>query len=225
MRAISYLFLISGLLLHSLVADASQLIEQAKRYSPSVNYDVFRNGKPVGHYRIRFETESERLSVDVEMKIQTRIFGLFSYDYTYAAREVWQNDRLNSLEVSMLTNGDLETIEVQRQGDQLKVKDQKGGERDLPIDLLTTHHWFEQILQQREVLNTLTGKVSKIDVRPEKSADWGIGGDRVSVTGYRLGGELDNTLSWYDQSGVWRGMTFDAKDGSTIDVRWQGARL
>ena len=61
-------------------------------------------------------------------------------------------------------------------------------------------------------------------MQSEAEQVWTIDGLAVPVTGFRLGGDLDNTLSWYDQSGIWRGMTFKAKDGSTIDVRWRGAQ-
>lgn len=212
-------------LLASLAAEASVLSEQARRYPLSVDYEVFRNEKPVGQYRIRFELAPDQLAVDVHMQISTRIFGLFSYDYNYKAREVWRADQLLSLEVSMLTNGELETIEAQREGERLRVKDQKGRVRDVSPSLLTTHHWFDTILQQREVLNTLTGEVSRIAVKPEADAVWMINGESVEVRGFRLGGDLKHTLSWYDQKGIWRGMSFKAKDGSIIDVRWQGAQL
>lgn len=206
-------------------ARASLLLERAERYDPIVNYDVYRNDKPVGQYRINFEPSQEQLKVEVEMRIETRIFGLFSYDYNYRAQEVWRDDQLESLVVIMVTNGDEEQIKARRQGDLLEVIDQKGRERLLPPNLLTTHHWFDTILTQSQVLNTLNGKTSEMAVQSEAEQVWTIDGLAVPVTGFRLGGDLDNTLSWYDQSGIWRGMTFKAKDGSTIDVRWRGAQI
>ena len=205
-------------------SSASLLLERAERYAPIVNYDVYRNDKPVGQYRINFEPSPERLKVEVEMQIETKIFGLFNYDYHYRAREVWRNDQLESLAVTMVTNGDEEQIQAKRQGDLLEVIDQKGRERMLPAGLLTTHHWFDTILTQSKVLNTLNGKTSEIAVKSESEQIWMIDGLQVPVTGFRLGGDLDNTLSWYDEAGIWRGMTFKAKDGSTIDVRWRGAQ-
>lgn len=226
MRAVSVflsIFIVSGLM--SAETRASLLREKAERYSPIVNYDVYRNDKPVGEYRINFEPSEELLKVEVEMQIETKIFGLFSYDYNYRAQEVWRDDQLESLAVTMLTNGDEEQIQARRQGDLLEVVDQKGRERLLPASLLTTHHWFDAILTESEVLNTLNGRTSTIAVQLEAEQVWTIDGASVLVTGFRLGGDLDNTLSWYDESGIWRGMTFKAKDGSTIDVRWRGAQI
>lgn len=227
MRTLSFfitIFVLVGAGLDSSDARASLLLERAERYDSIVNYDVYRNDKPVGEYRINFEPSQEQLKVEVEMRIETRIFGLFSYDYNYRAQEVWRDDQLESLVVNMVTNGDEEQIQARRQGDLLKVIDQKGRERLLPAKLLTTHHWFDTILTQSQVLNTLNGETSEIAVQSEAEQVWTIDGLAVPVTGFRLGGDLDNTLSWYDQSGIWRGMTFKAKDGSTIDVRWRGAQ-
>lgn len=227
MRTLSFfftIFVLVGAGLDSSDARASLLLERAERYAAIVSYDVYRNDKPVGEYRINFEPSQEQLKVEVEMRIETRIFGLFSYDYNYRAQEVWRDDQLESLVVNMVTNGDEEQIQARRQGDLLEVIDQKGRERLLPANLLTTHHWFDTILTQSQVLNTLNGETSEIAVQSEAEQVWTIDGLAVPVTGFRLGGDLDNTLSWYDQSGIWRGMTFKAKDGSTIDVRWRGAQ-
>jgi len=207
------------------VAQASILQNKAQRYSEQVLYEVFRNSEPVGEYRLSFEPVGEQLRVGVEMQIEMKVFGLFNYDYLYQATEVWRADQIESLDVRMLTNGDEERIRAERQGEQLQVLDTKGRERLLPAKLLTTHHWLDDILLQQEVLNTLNGKVSKLSVKQEAQAVWMIEQQAVQVFGFRLGGDLDNTLSWYDNEGRWRGMSFKAKDGSTIDVRWQGAQI
>jgi len=206
-------------------AQASSYLAKSQRYSSDVSYEVFRNSKPVGQYSIKFSPSDETLKVAVEMQIETKIFGLFSYDYLYQATEVWRADELESLDVRMLTNGDEETIRAVRQGEQLALVDTNGKQRELPAQLLTSHHWLDDILSQPQVLNTLNGKISRLDVKRESESVWLIGQESVNVVGYRLGGDLENTLSWYDQQGLWRGMSFKAKDGSTIEVRWSGAKI
>lgn len=206
-------------------AQASSYLAKSQRYSSDVSYEVFRNSKPVGQYSIKFSPSDETLKVAVEMQIETKIFGLFSYDYLYQATEVWRADELESLDVRMLTNGDEETIRAVRQGEQLALVDTNGKQGELPAQLLTTHHWLDDILSQPQVLNTLNGKISRLDVKRESESVWLIGQESVNVVGYRLGGDLENTLSWYDQQGLWRGMSFKAKDGSTIEVRWSGAKI
>jgi len=198
---------------------------RAQQYADEVGYEVFRNAKPVGDYLIRFRSQKDALSIEVQMQIQAKIFGLFSYDYLYSATETWRNDELDSLYVRMVTNGDEKIIRATREAEQLVVTDADGSVREVPTNLITTHHWFDEILNQSKVLNTLNGRVSEIAVEREIDQVWMIDGVPVNVTGFRLGGDLKNTLSWYDDEGLWRGMTFKARDGSSIDVRWRGAEL
>ena len=204
---------------------ASALMARAQQYADEAGYEVFRNAKPVGDYLIRFRPQKDALSIEVQMQIQAKIFGLFSYDYLYSATEIWRNDELDSLYVRMVTNGDEEIIRATREAEQLVVTDADGSVREVPTNLITTHHWFDEILNQSKVLNTLNGRVSEIAVEREIDQVWMIDGVPVNVTGFRLGGDLKNTLSWYDDEGLWRGMTFKARDGSSIDVRWRGAEL
>lgn len=220
------LSLVSVLVLVCTSSQASVLFEQSQRYTSDVRYDVYRNDKPVGEYSLRFTTATDsRVSVEVDMQINTKVFGLFSYDYRYIASETWVSDELDSLSVKIVTNGDEQQVSATREGQQLTVTAPDGQVIDVPSSILTTHHWFNSILKQSEVLNTISGEVSQISVTAESQARWNIDGRSVAVTGYRLGADLENTLSWYDDEGRWRGMTFGARDGSTIAVRWRGASV
>lgn len=205
---------------------ASKLVEVAAKYDSQVDYEVFRNGKPVGSYKLNFSTSGQDdLTVAVEMDLSMKIFGLFNYEYYYGAAERWRQDRLTELRVTIDDDGDQEAISADRVGESIRVSDANGETRDLHGGLITTHHWYVGILEQPEVLNTLTGEASKLDVKQETSAEWVIDGQNLQVSGYRLGGDLDDTLSWYDQQGIWRGMEFSAGDGSTIQVKWMGAEI
>lgn len=66
-----------------------------------------------------------------------------------------------------------------------------------------------------------TGDVSRLDVQLEAEEQLQVGARQVTALRYRLGGDLDDTLSWYDLQGRWLGMEFSARDGSRILVRLQ----
>lgn len=207
-------------------ADTSVLREVSAKYLPEQSYGVYRNGESVGFYRLNFSyPAASELKVEVEMQLSLKIFGLFSYQYKYDAAEYWAEDQLVQLDVEIDKNGDLEQFSAQRVGGRLMMKDNKGKIAEIDGQLLTTHHWYAEILNQSEVLNTLTGKPSKIDVKREQTARWSLAGQKIEVEGFRLGGDLKDTLSWYDSQGVWRGMEFLARDGSTIVVRWTGTEV
>ena len=94
-----------------------------------------------------------------------------------------------------------------------------------PAELMTTHHWYRQLLDQKQVLNSITGKMDTISPQPVGSALLDANSLTVELEGYRLGGDLDRTISWYDREGRWRALEFKAKDGSDIQVIWGGGQL
>lgn len=214
------------LVLSSPLSQAAEARMLASKYQPEVDYEVFRDGKPVGEYKLRFSYPTgSSLEVDVDMNLSMRVMGFFTYDYQYEATERWQEGALSAVEIMIDKNGDREQISAVREGGRLLVKEGEEAPKTFDASLMPTNHWHAGILRQREVFNTLTGEVSQIQVNEERLADWRIGDQQVRVIGYRLGGDLKDTLSWYDDEGVWRGMQFSARDGSTIEVRWRGAEV
>jgi len=69
-------------------------------------------------------------------------------------------------------------------------------------------------LRQRHVLNTLTGRIDRVEIRP-LARDAGPSPD---ADAYRYDGDL-RLVSWYSDDGCWLGMRFEGQDGSTIEYR------
>lgn len=200
-------------------------IEPLQLYGPTVLYSVERKGKPIGEYRLDFRrVEDQGLEVDVAMQLQISVFGLFRYDYRYAAQEVWQgSNRLTRLQVKINDDGDIREYHFQRRSDGLYRLEGEHGAVRLGDRLLTSNHWHPQLMQQSQLLNTLTGDVSQLNVELLGEESLALGDHEVLARRYRLGGDLENTLSWYDERGRWLGMEFSARDGSRIRVRLQSS--
>ncbi len=214
---------LQGALLSLLFASTASAVEPLRLYGDEVYYSVERKGKPIGDYRLSFEeNETGGFSVDVSMQLQLRVLGLFNYDFSYRAEEHWQGpDRLLAMTVSIDDDGDRRALRFERRADGLyRLGDDSSATR-LGDRLLTSNHWHPQLVQQAQLLNTLTGDVSRLDVQLEAEEQLQVGARQVTALRYRLGGDLDDTLSWYDLQGRWLGMEFSARDGSRILVRLQ----
>ncbi|WP_409525823.1 DUF6134 family protein [Nitrincola sp. MINF-07-Sa-05] len=210
--------LLLGVLLCSLAlqSQASQLAERAfELYGDKAQFDVYRRDTSIGSHSLTFTQEDGLLRVDVEMALQIRYLALFSYRYLYQATEWWQDDQLIRLEVSVDDNGTSQMISARREGDQLLVESDEGS-RSLESGLITTNHWNRAILDQTQVLNTLTGQISEIQVEMLGNDQVPFGDEVVDAMRYRLGGELIDTDTWYDADGRWMGMEFSATDKSRI---------
>jgi hypothetical protein len=164
------LVLAALLWLGSVSAHAIGPVTPLALYGPEAFYTVERKGKTIGHYRLQFEQQPDRLNVNVEMQLQIRVLALFNYRFDYRAQEQWTADGR---------------------------------------------------LQQQQLLNTLTGEVSQLNVTELGRDTLQLGDETIVATHYQLGGDLDDTHSWYDQNGRWLGMEFSARDGSRIRVRLQ----
>jgi hypothetical protein len=197
---------------------------QAALYPEVASFDMFRNGQRVGDYRVTFKQNDGALTVEINMELNIKVLGLFNYSYSYLATELWKDDELYSLEVELNKNGDQQRRSwVSVKNHSPIVSDMKGVER-IRADLLPTHHWYSKILSQKQVLNTIKAKTVAIDPQLEEQFVLNLAGQALLVNAYGLGGDLDNTQTWYDTDGVWRGMRFKAKDGSTVEVIWKGAQ-
>ncbi|WP_417581338.1 DUF6134 family protein [Nitrincola sp.] len=208
--------------LASSILHANQLAPEVKTpdqvielYGGTLVFDVQRSGQTIGTHRLDFSEEQGMLRVDIEMDLRIRFLALFSYEYRYLASEWWQQGQLQRLDVRVDDDGDLTELFARREGEHLQLT-QANQSQQLPAELLTTNHWNMAILSQSAVLNTLTGETSQLAVEFLGESTAPAGDKEVPVRLYRLGGELEDTDTWYDEQGRWLGMEFSARDNSRI---------
>lgn len=186
-----------------------------EKYGTHILFDVERKGETIGQHQLRFSSVDDALQIDAEMKLEINFLRFFTYRYRYQAIEKWRKGELYSLQVSVDDDGDVTRISAQQGSDFLSVE-RDGVQDNLPLGLLTTNHWHAGLLDKNQVLNTLTGQVSQVDVVYLGDVMIPVKGSEVRVKAYRLGGELDETVTWYDDQDRWMGMEFSAPDQSRI---------
>lgn len=184
-------------------------------YGDKLVFDVQRSGETIGTHRLDFSEDQGMLRVDIEMDLRIRFLAVFSYEYRYLASEWWQQGQLQQLDVRVDDDGELTELSARREGEHLLLT-QANQSNQLPAELLTTNHWNIAILSQSAVLNTLTGEASELAVEFLGESMASAGDTEVPVRLYRLGGDLEDTDSWYDAQGRWLGMEFSARDHSRI---------
>lgn len=184
-----------------------------------IDFEVLRNGDPIGHHRLAFDEEDGRLHVDIEIQLDVTFTVITLYRYRHRNHEVWDGERLVSLETRTDDNGEEYRVSAQAKGERLIV-DGSAGRLELPGDTLPTSYWHEGMVQHSEWLDTQRGALLRSDVEPGGVETIRARGEQIEATRYSLRGDLACDL-WY-RDGHWEKLRFQIS-GSTIDyVRQPG---
>lgn len=191
--------------------------EIAKIYGAQIEFEVLRDGTPVGRHQVHFEEHDDGLKVTSEMSLIVRLFTIPVYKFRYTAVEYWRQGRLHSLQVDVDDDGDKHRIEAKRNQEKMSVAG-PDGPREFSGGIFPTSHWNSTVLRQQRVLNTITGRINNVEITKAAFEDIEVGDGTRLARRYQYSGDLSVT-AWYDTAGRWIKLSFMAKDGSQIEYR------
>jgi hypothetical protein len=181
----------------------------------ALRFAILRNGSEVGVHELRRETVAGMTRVDVTSRIDVRLLGLDLYRFRYRAQELWDQSGLLRLNVEVDDNGEAFRLGGERDAGRFRWTSETGsGEHPMPV--FPTNHWNPEVLEQDAVLNTLTGRISRVEIVPEGRQLLDLRSVEAPALRYRYRGDLQ-LESWYDPRGQWLGVRFEGRDGSTIE--------
>jgi len=187
-------------------------------YDGPISFNVLRNGSKVGEHRVSFEYQSSgALIVNVDFNLTVTLLGLPVYRYAYESGSQWCANHLVSLWARQNDDGNKSEVNADSKGKGMAIMGPRGVFRT-EDRLFPTNHWNAGVLSQTQVLNTLSGEVSKVSIRPTQRELIEAEGRSIPAMGYRYTGDIETSV-WYDDLGRWVKMRFTAEDGSIIDYR------
>ena len=187
-------------------------------YGDEITFDVYRKGRKVGAYSTTFKARDNLLSVDIAMQLEIPILFGWTYDYSYKARELWQNENMISLDVSVNDNGDVKTLSAENVRQKLMVI-QQDEKKIIDLPLLPTHHYNADVLDDTRVFNTLTGSENTVVITREGEDTLVFDSQTIETEKFRYSGDLNDTIVWYDSDNRWVKMVFPGTDGALIELR------
>lgn len=197
-------------------ADAGAPVDVEDLYGERIAFEVRREGRRVGSHETRFERDGDRLTVSSEMQLKVKVLFITAYRFEYQSEEVWCGDAIQTVEANVNDNGDRISLVGRRQDEQMAIdRDDEAGTL-IDGDLFPTNHWNEAVLRGDAVLNTITGRVNKVEIVPMGVEEIETTSGTIKATRYEYRGELE-TEAWYDDRGRWVKLRFAADDGSTIE--------
>lgn len=191
------------------------IIDPVALYGNEIRFDVLRNGQAAGWHRIRFDRDLDNLRVSAVFHLSVELLFIPVYRFRYESKSLWRHGLLDRLTVRVDDDGTHFSLEAVRDSDRLTVRSRADTDTvDGPI--FPTNHWHSGVLVEKRVLNTLTGRVNRVDIRPDVRETVPTERGDVVATRFSYTGDLETEV-WYDDNGRWVKMRFKGRDGSTID--------
>jgi hypothetical protein len=191
-------------------------------YGPAATYEILRDGDVVGEHRIDFSRQGDALMVESRSQIEVPFLFLTGYEFDYRARTIWNNGALIRLEAQTNDDGAQSSLSGERADDQVRIVG-PSGDIAIPADLPLSEHWSRRFIDGGRQLNTITGKVNSIEIRPLGKAFVPMANGIAQAERFQVDGDI-KLETWYDEAGRWLGMRFAAQDSSIIEYRCRTCR-
>ena len=177
------------LLRHALIlCGAACLAHASSAEAEDYDFRVFCNGNPVGHHHVHVARGEDETDVDTDADIDVSMAGMELYRYHHRSHEVWHDGKLTGLVSETDDDGEARKVSVRPAGDGMLMVDSGGGQRrEIPSDTLPTSLWNPEVLGQRELLDTETGKTVKVQVAQLADGRYQMSGDLHLLVDYRAG--------------------------------------
>lgn len=180
-----------------------------------IRFDVLRQGKPFGHHTVSFSrTDDGELDVSVDVELRAGLGPLTLFRYELDSSERWRDGELIEVTGEAREDGERESMQAEREGDQLRVQgDAFTGE--VPASLLPASHWNVAQTRASQLISTENGELIEVQVRDLGRETILAGGQEIPTNKYLLDSDIDVTL-WYDDAGRWVKLAFEAR-GQSIE--------
>lgn len=191
---------------------------QAQAASKTLEYTVLRDGKPIGTHAYTIDTNGADTHVQVSTDIQVKVLFITAYKFKHASEEMWSNGQLVSLNSTTDDDGTDKALTAKAENGKITLDSiVKGQDRRqfaaaaaIPASL-----WNRAIVTQSSIVNTLDGKLMKVDVADAGTEQIDAGGSKITAQHYKISGELTRDV-WFDDAGRLVRVSFPDKTSTEI---------
>jgi hypothetical protein len=188
-----------------------------KTYGTEISFDIKRNGNNIGTHQVKFTKSENQLLVEANTQIRVKFLFFTAFKFDYNSKELWQNGELKSLSSFTNNDGKKSNVSLEYGDDIVNVTNEKGSFTNiLKEPVFTTNHWNPNVLGEKMVLNTLTGKINNIEINKLGFEMVPAGNGTRKAMRHSYDGDLNNISTWYDEKSRWVGLNFKGRDGSLI---------
>lgn len=215
--------LLLGVVLFACAPFAAAIAEQPgfdpiAAYGDRIEFEVLRNGDPIGRHTVNFMQLDDGLQVDVEMNLNVGFLGLTVYRFEYRSGSFWQDGLMTELSAFTNDDGDQTRVTAALKDGALSVSGPSGDAMG-PLGLMPTDHWNPTVKGSEVVLNTITGQLADVAITQKNAERIDTGAGSRMATRHVYSGDLHDVEVWYDSQGRWVRLRFPDKSDGVIDYR------
>ena len=178
---------------------------------------ALRNGRKIGEQHMIFDRD-DGLTVRTQVEMAVKLGPIQLYSYRHEATERWRDGRFQSLDTQTADNGKALRVSARRESDGVMISPAAGGALQAAKDALPFTHWNREIAKA-PLFNPQDGKLLRETVTAAAGASIVFAdGSSRRAQGVVFRGDA-SIEDWYDDDGVWTGLTGRLKDGSTLEYR------
>jgi hypothetical protein len=172
-----------------------------------IRFTVRAAGGDVGHHRLTFRQQDDRLHVAIDVRIRVRLLFVTVFDYAQTAEEVWRGGRLEAFSSDTSDGDNMDSVRAVRdEAGVLQVASRRFGERAIEGDIWpSSAFWRPAAVERTEFLDAARG-----DIREAVATLQGL--DRIDALGeqrmarrYSVRSSRDFDV-WYGSDGAWLGL-------------------
>jgi len=151
------------------------------------DFQIRCNGDPVGHHTVQIREHDGQMDVNEDVSLDVTLAGMDLYHYRHHGQQHWVDGRLVSLESTTNDDGDKMHVRVHRDDDGELVIENGDGVQKVPGDTLPASYWNPAVLAKREVIDSQSGKLVKVSIKPLSEGRYNVSGDLNFEVDYRQG--------------------------------------
>lgn len=187
---------------------AVQLSQGAWAETRRLDFEVKRNGRPIGSHVVTIEKKGDETLVHVALDLAVT-FGPFTlYRYTHRSSERWVNDRLQSLDASTDDDGTKYALRARAENGKVTL-DGPDGRQEGAADTMPSSYWNPRLRQAAAWIETHWGILLPIKIVKGAPVTLQLPGRTVQAIPHTITSEKAEVTPLYTEEGEWVGMTFD----------------
>jgi hypothetical protein len=178
-------------------------------------FRVMLDDTPIGYHQVEVSREANRKMVHTQANFDVRILFIPVYSYSHQTRELWKDNCLVNIDSTTDDNGDGYFISSIKNDNELSLETQDGTS-SLDGCVRTFAYWDVELLKEKRLLNTQTGKYQSVSFKDLGVGMLPIDDQQIEARHFRLVVE-DMTIDlWYTKEMRWLALESVTESGAVL---------